>query len=303
MTTPASEGIPLNPNTAFPLTRPELPLEPLVVVEPASSWGSLNFNELWAHRELLYFLVWRDLKVRYKQTIIGLLWVVVQPVLMTVVFSVFLGFLVRVPSAGIPYPLLVFSGLLPWTFFSSAVTGAASSLVVNSALITKVYFPRVLIPAATVFGRLVDFSISFLILLIIIFYFTLVRDYPLHITRNILALPALILLVILFALALGILISCLNVRYRDVGVALPVVIQLWMFVSPVVYSESLVPQNWRTLYSLNPLAAIIQGFRASLFGTEMPWRGLGITTAFTVGLLIVAALTFRHTEKTFADIV
>ena len=303
MTTPASEGLPLNPTSTFSLPRPELPTEPLVVVEPAQSWGALSFTEIWMHRELFYFLVWRDLKVRYKQTIIGFSWVVLQPVLMTVVFSIFLGFLVRVPSGGIPYPLLVFSGLLPWTFFSSSLAGAASSLIGNSTLITKVYFPRVLVPAANILGRLVDFSISFSILAILIFYFTLVRDYPFQLTRNLLALPVMILLLILLTLALGILVSCLNVRYRDIGLALPVLIQLWMFVSPVVYSASLVPEKWRAIYLLNPLASIIQGFRASLFGTEMPWMGLAATSAFTLGLLFVAALAFRRTEKTFADLI
>ena len=303
MTTPASEGLPLNPIPTFPLPRPELPAEPLVVVEPAQSWEALSFSELWAHRELFYFLVWRDLKVRYKQTIIGFLWVILQPVLITIVFSIFLGFLVRVPSGGIPYPLMVFSGMLPWTFFASSLAGAASSLIGNSALITKVYFPRVLVPAANILGRLVDFSISSFILAVLILYFTFVRDYPFQITKNMLALPVIFLLLVLLTLALGILVSCLNVKYRDIGLALPVLIQLWMFVSPVVYSESLVPEKWRAIYSLNPLASIIQGFRASLFGIEMPWMGLATTSAFTVGLLILAALAFRHTEKTFADVV
>jgi homopolymeric O-antigen transport system permease protein len=303
MTTPASEGLPLNPTPTFSLPRPELPAEPLVVVEATQSWEALNFSELWAHRELFYFLVWRDLKVRYKQTIIGFLWVVLQPILITVVFSIFLGFLVRVPSGGIPYPLMVFSGMLPWTFFASSLTGAASSLIGNSALITKVYFPRVLVPAANILGRLVDFSISFLILAVLILYFTFGRDYPFQITKNMLALPVIFLLLVLLTLASGILVSCLNVKYRDIGLALPVLIQLWMFVSPVVYSESLVPGKWRAIYSLNPLASIIKGFRASLFGMEMPWMGLATASAFTIGLLIVAALAFRHTEKTFADLV
>jgi lipopolysaccharide transport system permease protein len=295
--------MPLSANPTFPLTPRELPDKPLVVVEPTSSWSVFDFQELWAHRELLYFLTWRDLKVRYKQTIFGVTWAVLQPVLMTVIFTVFLGMLVRVPTGGIPYPLMVYTGLLPWTFFSASVLGATQSLVGNASVITKIYFPRILIPAANVAARLVDFAISFSILVVLILYYSAVRGYAINLRWQMLLFPLIVVLLVVLTLALGILMSCLNVRYRDVGVALPVLLQLWMFVSPILYSETVVPERWRRLYSLNPLVGLIQGFRAALLGTAVPWFALFITVIVTIVLLIGACLVFRQTEKTFADVV
>lgn len=303
MTTPVSEGISLGASPVLSSPHRELPDTPLVVVEPSSSWSIFDFKELWAHRELLYFLTWRDLKVRYKQTIFGVGWVILQPVMMTVIFTLFLGRLVSVPSGGIPYSLLVFSGLLPWTFFSTSILGAAQILVGNATLITKIYFPRVLIPAASVAGRLVDFVISLSIFIVLMAFFAVMRNYQLNLSWKLLLFPSLVVLLIGLTLAFAILLSCLNVRYRDIGIALPVITQLWMFVSPVVYSQAVVPEQWQTLYSLNPMAGLIEGFRASLFGTAIPWFGLAITIAFTIVLLIVASTVFRQTEKTFADIV
>jgi len=304
MITPASETLSLKPD---PTERPrylpndELPDEPFVTIQPSNSWQFFNLREVWAYRELLYFLTWRDLKVRYKQTLFGVAWVILQPVLWAVIFTVFLGSLVRVPTGGVPYPLLVYSGLLPWTFFSSAILGSAQSLVANANLITKVFFPRVLTPAAFVAGRLVDFAISCSILAVLIIYYRLVLNYPIPLSWNLAALPFMVILLVLLALAFGILASCVNVKYRDVGVALPVLIQLWMFISPVVYPAGLVPEKWRMLYCLNPLVGVIQGFRAALFNETFPLFALGISAVFTIGLLGGAAVIFRQTEKTFAD--
>jgi len=271
--------------------------EPIVVIEPTRSWVAINLRDLWAYRELLYFLMWRDVKVRYKQTTLGIVWVVLQPLLTTLVFTIFLGKLARVPSDGIPYPLFVYAAMLPWTFFSSAVTNCSVSLVGNANLITKIYFPRLLMPAAAVGARTVDFGIAFVILIGLMIY------YGVAITKTLLLLPALVVLVILLALGLGIWVAGLNVKYRDVGVMLPVALQLWMFASPVVYPSSLVPAKYQWLYHLNPLAGILDGFRAALFGQQINWTALGIATLFILALLIYAAYAFRRMEKNFADVV
>ena len=303
MTTPASDGLSLPDNASASLRHWEPPDKPLVVVQPSGSWRIFDFRELWADRELLYFLTWRDLKIRYKQTIFGVSWAILQPVMMTIIFTLFLGRLVRVPSGGVPYPLIVFGGIVPWGFFSTSVLGAAQSLINNSTLITKVYFPRVLIPAANIGGRLVDFVISFSIFIVLIGYFAVTQAYRVNLSWKLLLFPLVVLLLVVFTLALAILFSCINVHYRDVGIALPVLMQLWMFASPVVYSEAIVPVKWQRVYALNPLVGIIQGFRAASLGTEVPWFGLSATIVFTIVLLIAASLVFRQTEKTFADIV
>lgn len=285
-----------NPDVAGS-THLELPIEPLIVIEPSKSWVPLNLRELWAYRELLYFLTWRDLKVRYKQTILGVVWVILQPVLTTVIFTVFLGILVRVPSDGIPYPIFVYVGLLPWAFFSAAVTNSGNSLVGSAHLITKVFFPRIMIPGAAVAARLVDFAIAFIILIGMMTY------YRIPVTHHILMLVVLIPLVTLLALGAGMWTSALNVKYRDIGVALPVLIQLWMFASPIVYPLSLVPPKWQRIYAVNPLVGIIEGFRSTLLGREFDWIALSMSTVVTLGLLIYAAYSFRRMEKEFADIV
>jgi lipopolysaccharide transport system permease protein len=281
-----------------------LPDEPLVTIEPITSWAIVDFSALWVFRELLYFLIWRDLKVRYKQTLLGVAWVVMQPLLMTLVFSVFLGMLARVPTGGIPYPLVVYTGLLPWTFFSTAVIGCSNSLVGNANLITKVYFPRILIPAASVGARVVDLLISFAILVSLMLYYRFVLHYHIELTRNLAALPLLIGLLTLLALGVGLLTSSLNVKYRDVGVALPVALQLGMFVSPVIYSVvPLVPEKWRTLYFLNPLAGLIEGFRSAMLGGKFNYFGLAVSACFAVTSLLVGAYVFRRVEKSFADLI
>ena len=276
--------------------------KPLVIIQPSRSWSAFDARELWSHRELLYFLTLRDLKVRYKQTLLGAVWVILQPLLMTLIFTVFLGMLIRVPSAGLPYPLLVYSGLLPWMFISGGILGCSTSLTGNAHLLTKVYFPRVLLPAAYLGTRLVDFAISLVILGGLILVYSVVLHYPITLTWGFAGLPLIIVLMTLFTLSVGIIVSSLNVKYRDVGVALPVLIQLWMFTSPIVYGTDLVPAKWLTLYSMNPVVGLIQGFRGALLGTKMPVLALTISAIFTLILLGCAAVVFRQTEKGFADI-
>jgi len=274
-----------------------LPDEPLVTIQPRTSWAALDVRELWNYRELLYFLAWRDVKVRYKQTALGVGWVVIQPLLTTLVFTIFLGRVVRVPSDDIPYPLFVYAGLLPWTFFNSAITSSSSSLVSNAHLITKIYFPRSLIPISAVAARLLDFAISFAVLIGLMVY------YRVGVTWGVLMLPVLVALISLFALDIGMTASALNVKYRDVGVMMPLLLQLWMFASPVVYPVSALPANWQRLYSLNPMVGIIEGFRAALLGRGFDWTALAVSAAFTLALLVYAAFLFRRMETHFADIV
>ncbi len=283
------------------LTLPDLPL---VTIQPSRSWSAFNARELWAHRELLYFLTLRDLKVRYKQTLLGAVWVILQPLLMTLIFTVFLGMLARVrPPTGLPYPVFVYSGLLPWMFISGGILGCSTSLTGNSNLLTKVYFPRVLLPAANLGTRLVDFAISLVILVGLILIYRVVFHYQVALTWNLAALPLVLVLMTLFTLSVGTIVSSLNVKYRDVGVALPVLIQLWMFTSPIVYSRNLVPEKWQTLYSLNPIVGLIEGFRAALLGTELPIFAIAVSAIFTIIALVCAAFIFRRTEKGFADII
>lgn len=285
------------PEPADPTPSPLLPDEPLVVIEPSRAWAGVDLGDLWRHRELLYFMVWRDLKVRYKQTVLGLLWVVMQPLLTTVVFTVFLGLLARVPSDGAPYPLFAFAGLVPWTFFANSVSNGGNSLVGNAHLLTKVYFPRLIIPASAVGGRLVDFGVSCALLVAMMLF------YGVRPGAGALMLVPLVLLLGLFSLGASLWASALNVKYRDVGIALPVLIQLWMFVSPVVYPATLVPERWRRLYTLNPVAGIIEGFRSALFGRDFDWPALASAAAVTAALLVCAAFAFKRMEKTFADLV
>jgi homopolymeric O-antigen transport system permease protein len=277
--------------------RLELPVKPVVVLESSRSRVPLDLSEIWTYRELLYFLTLRDLKVRYKQTVLGATWVIVQPLLTTLIFTVFLGKLARVPSDNIPYALFAYAALLPWTFFAGSIGSSGNSLVGSSHLITKVYFPRMIIPGAAIGARLIDFAIAFVIFVPLMFY------YRVAVTPNIVMLPLFVVLAILLTLGVGLWTSALNVKYRDIGVALPVLTQLWMFASPVVYPSSLVPDQWRLLYGLNPMVGIIEGFRSSLFGLRFNWPALASSIVITLSLLVYSAYTFRRTEKEFADIV
>jgi lipopolysaccharide transport system permease protein len=291
ITTPSS---PVEPH----YSSPSLPDEPLVRIRPGKSWSVVDFRELWAYRELFYFLVWRDLKVRYKQTVLGVAWAIIQPLFTMLIFTLFFGRLAGVPSDGVPYPVFVYAGLLLWTFFSNAVTASGNSLVGNSNLLSKVYFPRLFIPSATVGAALVDLSIAFVILVGLMIY------YSVAVTWSILMLPVLVLLTTLLAVAIGTWLSALNVKYRDIRFALPFLIQIWMFVSPIIYPPSFVPEKWRWLLALNPLTGIIDSFRVSLFAhQEFNWGMLAISTVITLALLAYSAYAFWRMEENFADIV
>ena len=272
-----------------------LPPEPVTKIRPSKFWEKIDFAEIWAHREVLYFLMWRDLKVRYKQTIMGAAWVILQPILMTLVFTIFLGKLIRVPSDGVPYPIFAYPALLLWTFTSNAVLSSSYSLVTNAQIITRVYFSRLLIPAATVGVRLVDLVIASLVLVALMFY------YQVPISWSILMLPLFVIEIAVLSLAIGIWCAAVNVRYRDVGTVLPILLQVWMFVSPIVYSSSIVPERLRLLYSLNPLVGIINGFRASLFNLPFHWLSIVTSALVTLPLLISSLHVFRRMETNFAD--
>lgn len=275
----------------------ELPETPLIKIRVSKRWSSIDFQEIWAHRELLYFLVWRDLKVRYKQTVLGGLWVILQPVLMTLVFAVFLGRIARVSSGNVPYILFLYSGLLPWTFFSNAVASSSHSLIASANMITKVYFPRSIVPAAAVLVRLSDFIIASGILIVMMLY------YGRPLTRAVLLAPVLICLLTLLALGTGLWLSALNVKYRDIGTALPVLLQLWMFASPIIYPSNLVPPTWRWAYDLNPLAGIVEGFRAALLGLDINWTSLLVSVAVTLVGFLYSTYAFRRLEDEFADVI
>lgn len=277
-----------------------LPEKPLIIIEPGRRIGSDWLRELWTYRELLVFLAWRDVKVRYKQTALGMVWVIMQPLLLTLIFTIVLGVLARIPTRGQPYALVVYIGLLPWTFFSSAVTQSVTSIVANTNLITKVYFPRVIIPAASIAARLVDLGVALLVLLGLLVYY--------HVTPSwqMLLLPLLVLLVATLALGFGMLGAALNVRYRDLGVVLPVIIQLWMFVSPVLYPANLVQDTWPrayTAYVLNPIAGVVNAFRAAILGQSFEWFSLGWAIAFTPLLVGFSIYIFRRVERSFADVI
>ena len=274
--------------------QPQVPAKPLVVVEARKSWVGVNLRDLWTYRELLYFLTWRDVKVRYKQTLLGAAWALLQPLLLMLIFTFFFSRLAGINSGSVPYPLFAYAGLLPWTFFANAVANAGNSLVGSTNLITKVYFPRLFIPAAAVGAGLVDLAISFALLVV------LMIDYGVGFHWSLVLLPVLITLTTLLALGVGMLMSALNVKYRDIRYALPFMIQIWMFASPVIYP---IPDSWRWLLALNPMTGIIEGFRAALFGQGFDWLALGLSAVITLGLLVYSAFVFTRMEKSFADVI
>jgi lipopolysaccharide transport system permease protein len=279
------------------LDKPSLPTTP-TIYEPTRGWLSLNLREVWHYRELLVFLTWRDVKVRYAQAVLGATWAILQPLLTMVIFSVIFGQLAQLPSDGIPYPIFSYAALLPWQLFAGALQRAGTSLVGNSNLLTKVYFPRLIIPLSAVAAGLVDFAIAFVVL------FGLMLFYHIQLTWAILILPFLILLALLTALAVGIWLSALNVQYRDVQHMIPFIVQAWMYASPVAYSVGLIPSGkWRILYGLNPMAGVIQGFRWALLGASPPDE-LVVASVVIVALLLTSGLYyFKRMEKTFADVV
>ncbi|HSS21917.1 MAG TPA: ABC transporter permease [Pyrinomonadaceae bacterium] len=266
-------------------------------IKSEESGTQLNLGELWRYRELLYFLTLRDIKVRYKQTLMGVAWVIIQPLMTMLIFTLVFNRFVRLNSGPLPYPLFALSGLLLWIFFANAVTNSTHSLVSNSNLITKVYFPRLFIPAASVGAGLVDLSVAFLLLLGMCFY------YGIALSLNILLLPLFVLLMALLALAVGLLAAALTVKYRDLRHALPFIIQLWMFASPVIYPTSVVPEKWKWLVTINPVAGAIEGFRASLTGTPLSLTHVAISVGITLLLLGLSIYVFRRLEDSFADVI
>jgi lipopolysaccharide transport system permease protein len=270
-----------------------------LVLRPARGWSALNLRDLWIYRELVYFLTWRDIKVRYKQAALGVAWAILQPLLTMVIFSVIMGYLLKVPTDnGVPYPVFSFVALLPWQLFAGALQRAGTSLVGNSNLITKVYFPRLVIPFSAVAAGLIDFCLAFLVLLGLMFY------YHLPVTLNVLWLPLLVLLALLTALAVGLWLSAFNVQYRDVQHMIPFIVQAWFYASPVVYSSSIIPSaKWQLVFALNPMAGVIQGFRWALLGTQPPDASLAVSTAVVLALLVTGLYFFKRMERTFADIV
>lgn len=271
--------------------------KPLVSIRAGDKFAIGDLKSLWAYRDLLYFLTWRDVKVRYKQTVLGVAWALIQPLFTMIIFTIFFGRLAQLPSDGIPYPLFACAAVLPWTFFSNAVTNSGASLVGSANLITKVYFPRMIIPASAVAAGLIDLMVAFGLLIVLMAY------YGVGMGWNMLMVPALIVLTVLLAIAAGMWMSALNVKYRDIRYALPFVIQLTMFVTPIIYPVSLVPAKWRWALTLNPLAGIIEGYRSAFFGRPFDWPMLAVSAAITFALLFYSAYHFRQVERAFADIV
>jgi len=270
---------------------------PYILIEAKSPRVRFDLRQLWDYRELLYFLIWRDIKIRYKQTLLGAGWAIIQPLFAMLLFTLFFGKLARIPSDGVPYPLFAYAGLLPWTFFANALTNSGNSLVGSSSLITKVYFPRVIIPAAAVLAGLLDFVIAFLLLIPMLMY------YRIAVTWNLLLVPVFVCLAMFLALGVGMWLSALNVKYRDIRYALPFLIQLWLFASPVIYPVSIMPERWRWVLALNPMTGIIEGFRASLFGGKLDALTTLISAAMTIVILIISFFAFQRVEDSFADVV
>lgn len=269
-----------------------------VVIEPPSGFFRIGVRALWEYRSLLYFLVWRDLKVRYRQTLIGIGWAILQPVIAMVIFTVVFGRFVRVPSDGLPYPIFAYCALLPWTYFASALNRCVVSVVGNAQLISKIYFPRLLLPIASTISGLFDFTASFVLLL------GMMAWYGIAVSWTIVVVPALLLFALLAVLAVGLWLSALNVRFRDVGLAIPFLVQIWMFASPVAYPVSLVPEQYRLLYGLNPMVGVIEGFRWALLGKSVPDPAMLAVSAVVVLVALVGGLVFfRRMEDSFADVV
>ena len=271
---------------------------PTLLIKPSTGWVSLKLHELWEYRELLYFLTWRDIKVRYKQTALGAAWAIIQPFFTMVVFSVIFGRAAKMPSDGVPYPIFSFAALVPWTFFANGLNQSSNSLVGSSNLITKVYFPQLVIPISTVISGVIDFALAFAVLLVMMFY------YGITPTLNIIWLPAFLLLAVITALGVGLWLSALNVEYRDVRYVVPFLTQFWFFATPIVYPSTLLHEPWRTIYGLNPMVGVIEGFRWALLGTNTkPGPLIAASSLAAIVLLIGGAFYFKRMERNFADII
>ena len=285
-------------NSSSSFSETSVPAESTLVIQPRRHLFALDLKAIWEYRELLYFLVWRDLKVHYRQTVIGAGWVILQPLITMVIFTIIFSRFAQIPSDGLPYPVFVYSALLPWNLFTSSLNRGASSVVGNAQLVSKIYFPRLILPLSGILSPLVDFAVAFVILIGMMIWFGIVP------TWGVLTLPLLILLAVLTALAVGLWLSALNVRYRDIGHTIPFLIQIWMFASPVAYPVSLVPEKWRLLYSLNPMAGVIEGFRWALLGNQSPDFGvIAVSTVAVLLLMLPGIVYFRYTERTFADVI
>jgi len=271
---------------------------PVLRIAPSQGWVSLQLKELYAYRELLYFLIWRDIKVRYKQTALGAAWAIIQPFFTMLVFSLFFGRLAKMQSDGLPYPVFAYAALVPWTFFAQGLSQASDSLVGSANLIRKVYFPRLAIPVGTVAGGVVDFALAFGVLLLMMFYYGVRPGW------QIVWLPLLLLLALVTARGVGLWLSALNVKLRDVKYVVPFVTQFWMFLTPIAYPSSLLPEVWRPVYALNPMVGVVEGFRWALLGTDTaPGPMLGVSATVALLLLASGAFVFRRMEKSFADVV
>lgn len=269
-----------------------------LIIEPARNWVNINFSEIWNSRELIYFLVWREIKVRYQQTLLGAAWAILQPVFTMLIFSLFFGRLAKIPSEGVPYSLFVFTALVPWMFFANGLSQSSNSIVNSTALITKVYFPRLVIPIASVLAGLVDFCLAFLLLIGMLVF------YSVRLTPHVFYLPLFLLLALVICLGTGLWMSALNVAYRDIRYVIPFLTQLWMFATPIAYPSTLLGEQWRTIYAINPMVGVVEGFRWALLNTKTsPGPMVAVSSIVALVLLTSGAYYFRHTEKTFADIV
>ncbi len=271
--------------------------ESLLVIEPSPAWRPVDLGEVWRYRELLYFFVWRDVKVRYKQTVLGVSWAVIQPLFAMIIFAFFFGRVAKLPSDGIPYPLFTYAGLLPWTFFANGVTSGAQSMVGNSNLITKVYFPRILVPMSATATGLVDFCFAFLMLAPL-----MALHHAMPAAAAFYVIPITIVITFLLIFGLSVWLSAMVVRFRDVRHVVPFAVQIWMFATPIVYPLSMIPAKWRSLVALNPMVPIVESFRGSLFGRPIDVMGLGWSTFVAVALILSGSIYFRRLERLFADV-
>ncbi|MDO9558563.1 MAG: ABC transporter permease [Syntrophales bacterium] len=268
-----------------------------IIIEPKGKLGGFQFRELWQYRELLRFLIVRDIKVRYKQTVLGGLWAILQPFMSMVVFTIFFGHLAKVPSDGLPYPIFVYTALLPWQFFSGGISSSGNSLVANSHLISKVYFPRMIIPAASLGAGCLDFLIAFMLLILMMFYYGIFPGV------GILLFPFLMVLVAFASLGVGMILAALNVSYRDFRYVIPFLVQFWLFATPVIYPASMVPEQWRWLINLNPMAGLITGIRSSLLNLPISWTDIWISGTISLLLFVIGIFFFKKMERRFADII
>ena len=268
------------------------------IIRPSHGWAALNLRDLWLYRELIFFMTWRDLKVRYKQTLLGASWAILQPFLTMIVFSIFFGNLAKVPSDGVPYPIFSYTALIPWTLFSKALQDASRSLVANRHMITKVYFPRMILPLSSVMAGLVDFLIAFVVL------FGMMCYYKIPPTVNVWVLPLFLLLALVTAVGVGLWLSALNVLYRDINYVLPFLTQFWMYLTPIAYPSSMIPAEWQVIYALNPMTGVVEGFRWALLGTGQPPGIMTLVSSIAAVVLLISGMFFfRRMERLFADMV